>query len=123
MGTACSRKASRDFICFPCWVVIRHGYLWCHLFLYEVFIMYVPKDKNMDEMISEHAINRVARMEIGDVTNCIELFGSAVWYSLTDLEKHYLFMRMVDMLVDEGELDLEIAGVNDAGQTLYERIG
>jgi hypothetical protein len=92
------------------------------IFIRGIF-MYVPKDKNMDEMISEHAINRVARMEIGDVTNCIELFGSAVWYSLTDLEKHYLFMRMVDMLVDEGELDLEIAGVNDAGQTLYERIG
>ena len=76
----------------------------------------------MEEMISEHAINRVARMEIGDVTNCNELFGSAVWYSLTDLEKHYLFMRMVDMLVDEGELDLEFAGVDADEQTLYRKI-
>jgi hypothetical protein len=91
-------------------------------FLKEI-TMYMPSDTNMEEMISEHAINSVARMEIGDITNHKELFGSAVWYSLTDLEKHYLFMRMVDMLVDEGELDLEIAGVNDAGQTLYERIG
>ena len=84
--------------------------------------MYVSTSENMDEMISEHAINRVARMEIGDVTNHKELFGSAVWYSLTDLEKHYLFMRMVDMLVGEGELDLEIAGVNDEGETLYRKI-
>ena len=84
--------------------------------------MYMPTDKNMEEMISEHAINRVARMEIGDVTNNKDLFGSAVWYSLTDLEKHYLFMRMVGMLVDEGELDLEFAGVDADGQNLYRKI-
>ena len=83
--------------------------------------MYVTNE-NIEAMVSEHAMNRVARMEIGDVTNCIELFGSAVWYSLTDLEKHYPFMRMLDMLVNEGELDLEFAGVDADGQTLYRKI-
>jgi hypothetical protein len=76
----------------------------------------------MEEMISEHAINRVARMDIGDVTSPLGLFGSAVWYSLTDLEKHYLFMRMIDMLVSEGELDLEFDGVDSDGQFLYRKI-
>ena len=84
--------------------------------------MYVPTEINMEELISEHATNRVARMEVGDVTNNKELFGSALWYSLTDLEKHYLFIRMVDMLVGEGELDLEFAGVDDEGQPLYRKI-
>ena len=84
--------------------------------------MYVPTGKNMEEVISEHAINRVACMKVGDVTSPVGLFGSAVWYNLTDLEKHYLFMRMLDMLVDEGELDLEFAGVDADGQTLYRRI-
>ena len=84
--------------------------------------MYVSTSENMEEMISEHAINRVARMKAGDVTSPVGLFGSAVWYSLTDLEKHYPFMRMVDMLVDEGELDLEFAGVDADGQNLYRKI-
>jgi hypothetical protein len=84
--------------------------------------MYISTSENIEAMVSEHAINRVARMEIGDVTNGIELFGSALWYNLTDLEKHYLFMRMLDMLVDEGELDLEFAGVDADGQTLYRKI-
>ena len=84
--------------------------------------MYVPTSESNEGMISEHAINRVARMEIGDITNCKELFGRALWHSLTDLEKHYLFMRMVDMLVSEGELDLEFAEVDSDGQTLYRKI-
>ena len=61
-------------------------------------------------------------MEIGDVTNCKDLFGSALWYSFTDLEKHYLITRMIDMLVREKELDLEFAGVDDDGLTLYRKI-
>lgn len=84
--------------------------------------MYIPTDKNMEGMISEHAINRVARMEIGDVTSYVGLFGSALWHSLTDLEKHYLFIRMVDMLVGEGELDLEFSGLDGDGNTLYQRV-
>ena len=84
--------------------------------------MYVPTNENTEELVSEHAINRVARMKAGDVTNCKELFGKAVWYNLTHLEKHYLFVRMLDMLVDEGELDLEFAGEDADGQTLYRKI-
>ena len=49
----------------------------------------------MEEMISEHAINRVARMKAGDVTSPVGLFGSAVWYSLTDLEKHLLTVASI----------------------------
>ena len=85
--------------------------------------MYVATSESIEDMISEHAINRVARMEIGDVTYCKELFGKALWHSLTVLEQHYLFMRMVDMLVNEGELELEFAGVDDDGKNLYRRIG
>jgi hypothetical protein len=90
-------------------------------FLEELF-MYVATNENTEDMISEHAFNRVACMEIGDVTNCKDLFGSALWYSLTDLEKHYLFIRMINMLVTVGELDLEFAGEDHEGQTLYRRI-
>ena len=84
--------------------------------------MYVAINENTEELVSEHAINRVARMKAGDVTNSEELFGKAVWHSLTDLEKHYLFMRTLDMLVNEGGLDLEFAGVDADGQTLYRKI-
>ena len=84
--------------------------------------MYVPTNESTEELVSEHAINRVARMKAGNVTNCKELFGKAVWYNLTDLEKHYLFMRTLDMLFNEGDLDLEFAGEDDEGQTLYRKI-
>ena len=84
--------------------------------------MNVVTNENIEGMISEHATNGVARMKVGDVTSCVGLFGSALWYNLTDLERYCLFMDIVDMLVDEGELDLEFAGVNDEGLTLYRRI-
>jgi hypothetical protein len=84
--------------------------------------MEVVTKENIEEMISEHATNSVARMKVGDVTSCVGLFGSALWYSLTELERYYLFMNMVDMLVGEGELDLEFAGVNDVKETLYRKI-
>ena len=69
--------------------------------------MYVPKGKNMDEMISEHATNRVSRMEIGDVTNCKDLFGSALWYSLTDLEKHRKTLLLRKSMGNATEEDLK----------------
>ena len=84
--------------------------------------MYIPEGVDNVEMISEHADNRVARMEIGDVTSPAKLFGSAFWYSFTDLEKNYLVLRCLEVQISVGELDLEFDGVDADGQPLYRKI-
>ena len=83
--------------------------------------MYIPEDVDIIEMITEHAYNRVARMDIGDVTSPAELFGSALWYSFTDLEKHYLVLRYLEVQISVGELDLEFDGLDADGQRLYRK--
>ena len=81
--------------------------------------MNVSTDEDFDHMIEEYLINRVARMETGDVTHFEGLFHPALLRHLTELERKYQFEPTIEMLIGDGVLNLEIAVCDDDGRPLF----
>ena len=73
------------------------------------------------KMISEHVDKHLYLIECGEVVDSRTLFGKTVLASTSTLEKRYVLDRTLDYLVAFGEIDLEFAGINDDGETLYRR--
>ena len=73
------------------------------------------------KMVSEHVNHRLYLIECGEVADRRALFGEAVLATTSALEQRYVLDRTLAYLVAFGEIDLEIAGLNDDGETLYRR--
>ena len=73
------------------------------------------------KMVSDHVNQRLYLIEPGEVADRHDLFGEAVLASTSVLEQRYVLDRNLAYLIAFGEIDLEIAGVNDEGETLYRR--
>ena len=77
--------------------------------------------KNIREMLSEHIDARIYHMQC-DKTYVLEwLLGESVLASTTELEQMYL-ERMLNLLIVCGEAGVEIAGLNEEGRYLYQRV-
>ena len=77
--------------------------------------------ENIREMLSEHIDARIYHMQC-DKTYVLEwLLGESVLASTTELEQMYL-ERMLNLLIVCGEAGVEIAGLNEEGRYLYQRV-
>ena len=73
------------------------------------------------KIVSDHVNQRLYLIKGGEVADSRALFGEAVLASTSALEHRYVFDRTLAYLVAFGEIDLELAGHNDDGETLYRR--
>lgn len=78
--------------------------------------------EEMKEMVSDYIDERLYYVEAGKEVNFTQLFDKHLLEATTPLEQRYVLKRALDLLVACGEIDVEFAGVNDEGQTLYQRI-
>jgi len=77
--------------------------------------------QNVKTMLQEHLDARSYHMQCDETYDFGWLLGESILASCTDLEK--LFMeRLIYLLVTCSEVDIDLAGVNDAGDTLYRRL-
>ena len=72
-------------------------------------------------MVADHINQRIYLIECGEVADRRALFGEAVLASTSALERRYVLDRTLAYLIAFGEIDLEIAGVNEHGETQYRR--
>ena len=79
-------------------------------------------DTESTKMVGEHVDNHIYFVEVGKKVNYTELFDKALLDAMTTLEHRYVLERALAYLIAFEEVDLELAGVNDEGQTLYQRI-
>jgi hypothetical protein len=73
------------------------------------------------EMLLEHIDARVYHMQCDETYVFGWLLGDPILASTTELEQMYL-ERMLNLLVVCGETEVEIAGLDDEGQTIYHRV-
>ena len=78
-------------------------------------------NKSTKKMVFEHVDEQLYFIDCDDTNVCKNLFDKVLWKATTSLD-HYVFERALNLLVVCGEIDLVIAGVNDKGRTLYQRI-
>jgi hypothetical protein len=73
------------------------------------------------EMLLEHIDARTYHMQSDKTYVFGWLLGDPILASTTELEQMYL-ERMLNLLVVCGETEVEIAGLDEEGRTLYQRI-
>jgi hypothetical protein len=73
------------------------------------------------EMMLEHIDARIYHMQSDKTYVFGWLLGDPILASTTELERMYL-ERMLNLLVVCGETEMEIAGLDEEGQTLYHRV-
>lgn len=78
--------------------------------------------EDITKMVAEYMDARIYFIDAGKKVAYTEVFDNALLKSTTQLEHRFVLQLALDYLVALGEVDLEFAGVNDEGQTLYERI-
>ena len=74
------------------------------------------------EMVLEHVDEQLYFVKAGKKVDYTKLFDKQLLQATTSLEHRYVFERALAYLMAFEEIDLVIAGVNDEGQTLYQRI-
>jgi hypothetical protein len=77
--------------------------------------------ENIREMLLEHINARVYHMQCDETYVFGWLLGEPILASTTELEQMYL-ERMLNLLIVCGETEVEIAGLDEEGRTLYQRI-
>ena len=78
-------------------------------------------NKATKKMVFEHVDEHLYLIDCDDRNVCKNLFDKVLWDATTSLD-HYVFERALNLLIAFGEIDLIVDGVNDKGQTLYQRI-
>ena len=73
------------------------------------------------KMVSDHVKRRIYLIGCGKVADRRALFGEAVLATTSELEQRYVLDRTLAYLVAFGEIDLEVARVNDDGEPVYRR--
>ena len=73
------------------------------------------------EKLREHIDARTYHMQVDKTYMFGWLLGESILASTTELEQMYL-ERMLNLLVVCGETDVEIAGLNEEGRYLYNRV-
>ena len=76
---------------------------------------------DIKEMVYGQVDEHLYLIDCDDTNVCESLFDKVLWDATTSLD-HYVFERALALLISCEEIDLVFAGVNDEGQTLYERI-
>lgn len=79
-------------------------------------------NKDIKQMVLDHVDMRIYFMECDETYECEFLFDKALWNATTPLEHQYVLERSLALLTACGEIELEFAGVNDEGKTLYRRL-
>ena len=79
-------------------------------------------NENTKEMVREYVDDRLYFVPVGKKVDYTKLFDKHLLESTSQLEHQYVFERALDYLIAFEEIDLVLAGVNDEGQTLYQRI-
>ena len=74
------------------------------------------------KMVFEHVDDRLYFVPAGKKVDYTKLFDKHLLESTSPLEHRYVFERALAYLMAFEEIDLVFAGVNDEGQTLYQRI-
>ena len=74
------------------------------------------------KMVFEHADEHLYFVKAGKKVDYTQLFDKHLLQATTSLEHRYVFERALAYLMAFEEIDLVFAGVNDEGQTLYQRI-
>ena len=77
--------------------------------------------EEMKKMVFEHVDEHLYFVEVGKKVDYTQLFDKRLLESTSPLEHKYVFERALAYLMAFEEIDLVYAGVNDEGQTLYER--
>ncbi len=73
------------------------------------------------KMVFEHVDEHLYFVEVGKKVDYTKLFDKQLLESTSPLEHRHVFERALAYLMAFEEIDLVYAGVNDEGQTLYER--
>ena len=79
-------------------------------------------NKRYTNEVLEHTTPRAARMCLGEVTDCEGLIDPGVWNDVPAHERRFAFGRPVSLLVAQGKLPLEFAGLSRARHNLYRKI-
>jgi hypothetical protein len=74
------------------------------------------------KFIYEEVIPRISLMEIGEITDCKDLFDPVLWDAVPPPEHRYVFGHPISMLVAQGKVPLAFAGYNSARHNLYRKI-
>jgi hypothetical protein len=78
-------------------------------------------NKEIKEMVREHVNENLYLISCDDTNVFKNLFDKVLWKATTSLD-HYIFERALALLIAFEEIDLVIAGVNDEGHNLYQRV-
>ena len=73
-------------------------------------------------MVHEHVDEHLYFVECDKKVVFTQMFDKNLLNATTELEHRYVLKRALDLLVACGEIDVEFAGENDEGETLYMRI-
>ena len=73
------------------------------------------------KLVADHINQRIYLIECGEVADRHALFGEAVLATTSALEQRYVLDRNLAYLIAFGEINLEIAGVNEDGEPVYRR--
>ena len=77
--------------------------------------------ENLRNLLREHIDARTYHMQSDKTYTFGWLMGESILASTTELEQMYL-ERMLNLLIVCGEADVEIAGLNEEGGYLYQRV-
>jgi hypothetical protein len=78
-------------------------------------------NRNMMKMVHGHVDDHLYHVEVGKKVTYMALFDKRLLDSTSTLEHYYVFERALADLMAFEEIDLEYAGVDDEGRTLYKR--
>lgn len=79
-------------------------------------------NRAMMKMVHDHVDDHLYHVEVDKQVTYMELFDKQLLDSTSTLEHYYVFERALADLMAFEEIDLEYAGVDDEGRTLYKRI-
>ena len=83
--------------------------------------MFKTNDDSIKTMVAEHVEMREWLIGFDETVDYTRLFDPVLLEATTSLEHRYILDRTLSLMVVCGEIDLEFAGINDAGFSLYRR--
>jgi len=73
------------------------------------------------KMVLDHVDERIYHMKTGETYTFEWLLDESILAATTELERMHL-ERMLNTLIVCGEVDVEVAGCDEEGKTLYRRV-
>jgi len=80
-------------------------------------------DNNIKKMLLDHVDERIYHMHSDETYTFDWLLGDSILASTTDLERlHLERMLNLSIVCGETDMDLQVAGLDEEGRTLYHRM-